>query len=158
MPSRVNEGYNLRKQDITNSNIKRILIIDKSFNEHEIIKGISSMSRKDEKKVDRQLDSLTDSTISKLFEEKNFAFLATLMKDGSPQVTPTWVDLDKNHNTILINTAIGRAKHRNVSKDPRVALSIIDALNPYHMVAVRGKVIEQIDGKEADEHIDKMAK
>ena len=81
------------------------------------------------------------------------------MKDGSPQVTATWVDIDKNNNyTILVNTAEGRVKHRNISRDPRVAVSIIDSSNPYHMVSVRGKVTEQIKGKDAEEHIDKMAK
>ena len=103
-------------------------------------------------------DSITDPSIAKLFEEKNFAFLATLMKDGTPHVTPTWVDIDKSNNTILINTAKGRVKHRNISRDPRVSVSVIDSSNPYHMVSVRGKVIEQINGKEADDHIDKMAK
>jgi hypothetical protein len=58
----------------------------------------------------------------------------------------------------LINNAKGRIKHRNVSKDPRIAVSIIDFSNPYHMVTVRGKVVEQINGKKADEHIDKLAK
>jgi PPOX class probable F420-dependent enzyme len=99
-----------------------------------------------------------DSSISKIFEEKNFAFLATVMKDGSPQVTPTWVDIDKSDGTVLVNTAKGRTKHRNVSTDPRVAVSVIDVSNPYRMVAIRGKVIEQINGKEADQHIDKLAK
>ena len=99
-----------------------------------------------------------NSSISKLFEEKNFAFLATLMKDGSPQVTPTWVDIDKSDGTVLVNTAKGRIKHRNVSTDPRVAVSVINFSNPYRMVAVRGKVIEQINGKDADKHIDKLAK
>ncbi len=80
------------------------------------------------------------------------------MKDGSPQVTPTWVDIDKSNATILVNTAKGRIKQRNVSTDPRVAVSVIDFSNPYHMVTVRGKVIEQINGKDADEHIDKLAK
>ena len=103
-------------------------------------------------------DSITDPSIAKLFEEKNFAFLATLMKGGTPHVTPTWVDIDKSKNTILINTAKGRVKHRNISRDPRVGVSVIDSSNPYHMVSVRGKVIEQINGKEADEHIDKLAK
>jgi len=103
-------------------------------------------------------DSITDTSIAKLFEGKNFAFLATLMKDGTPHVTPTWADIDKSNNTILINTAKGRVKHRNISRDPRVGISIIDSSNPYHMVSVRGKVIEQINGKEADEHIDKLAK
>ncbi len=103
-------------------------------------------------------NSITDPSIAKLFEEKNFAFLATLMKGGTPHVTPTWVDIDKSNNTILINTAKGRVKHRNISRDPRVGISVIDSSNPYHMVSVRGKVIEQINGKEADEHIDKLAK
>jgi PPOX class probable F420-dependent enzyme len=110
------------------------------------------------KKGDQGRDTITDPSIAKLFEGKNFAFLATLMKDGSPQVTPTWVDIDKNSNTILVNTARGRIKHRNISKDPRVAVSVIDSSNPYEMVTVRGKVIEQIKGKGADEHIDKLAK
>jgi PPOX class probable F420-dependent enzyme len=103
-------------------------------------------------------DSITDPSIAKLFEEKNFAFLATLMKDGSPQVTPTWIDIDKSNNTILVNTAKGRVKHRNISRDPRVGVSVVESSNPYHMVSVRGRVIEQINGREADDHIDKMAK
>jgi PPOX class probable F420-dependent enzyme len=110
------------------------------------------------KKDNQGRQSITNSSISKLFEEKNFAFLATLMKDGSPQVTPTWVDIDKSDGTVLVNTAKGRTKHRNVSTDPRVAVSVIDFSNPYRMVAIRGKVIEQINGKEADQHIDKLAK
>ncbi|RMF30835.1 MAG: PPOX class F420-dependent oxidoreductase [Candidatus Nitrosothermus koennekii] len=93
--------------------------------------------------------------IIRLLTDKNFAHLATLMKDGSPQVTPTWIDYADGY--VLINTAEGRVKHRNVSRDPRVALSITDSNNPYHMVAMRGKVIEQVyEG--ADEHIDKLAK
>ncbi|HEX2231390.1 MAG TPA: PPOX class F420-dependent oxidoreductase [Nitrososphaeraceae archaeon] len=116
------------------------------------------MSTNKKKKGNQRRDSITDPSIAKLFEGKNFAFLATLMKDGSPQVTPTWVDIDKNNNTILVNTAKGRVKHRNISRDPRVGVSVIDSSNPYHMVSVRGKVIEQIKGKHAEEHIDKMAK
>jgi PPOX class probable F420-dependent enzyme len=110
------------------------------------------------KKDNQGRQSIKDSSISKLFEEKNFAFLATVMKDGSPQVTPTWVDIDKSDGTVLVNTAKGRTKHRNVSTDPRVAVSVIDFSNPYRMVAIRGKVIEQINGNEADQHIDKLAK
>jgi PPOX class probable F420-dependent enzyme len=110
------------------------------------------------KKDNQGRQSIMDSSISKIFEEKNFAFLATVMKDGSPQVTPTWVDIDKSDSTVLVNTAKGRTKYRNVSTDPRVAVSVIDFSNPYRMVAIRGKVIEQINGKEADQHIDKLAK
>jgi PPOX class probable F420-dependent enzyme len=110
------------------------------------------------KKDNQGRQSIMDSSISKIFEEKNFAFLATVMKDGSPQVTPTWVDIDKSDGTVLVNTAKGRTKHRNVSTYPRVAVSVIDFSNPYRMVAIRGKVTEQINGKEADQHIDKLAK
>lgn len=100
-------------------------------------------------------DEIISDEVAKLFLEKNLAFLATLMKDGSPQITPTWVDLE--NNTVLINTAEGRVKQRNVTRDPRVAVSIVDQHNVYNMVTVRGKVIEQTT-KGADEHIDKLAK
>jgi PPOX class probable F420-dependent enzyme len=88
---------------------------------------------------------------------KNFAYLSTIMKDGSPQVTPTWIDIDKDGNSILINTAEGRIKHKNVSRDSRVAISISDQNNPYNMASIRGKVIEQIK-EGADEHADRLAK
>jgi len=93
--------------------------------------------------------------VAKLLEGKNFAFVATLMNDGSPQITPTWVDLEQD--TILVNTAEGRLKHKNVSRDPRVAVSVFDHNNPYNMVSIRGRVIEQTRTG-ADEHIDKLAK
>ncbi len=93
--------------------------------------------------------------IAKLLEGRNIAFVATLMKDGWPQITPTWVDLEDCK--ILVNTAEGRLKQKNISRDDRVAISVIDQNNPYHMVTVRGRVVEQ--RKEgADEHVDKLAK
>lgn len=94
--------------------------------------------------------------IAKLIEGKNFAFISTLMKDGSPQVTPTWIDME-NRNILLINTAEGRLKHKNVSRDPRVAISVIEHNNPYHMAAIRGRVVEQTNAG-ADANIDKLAK
>ena len=94
--------------------------------------------------------------IAKLIEGKNFAFMSTLMKDGSPQATPTWIDIE-NRKTLLINTAEGRQKQKNISRDPRVAISIIEHNNPYHMVMIRGRVVEQTNTG-ADEHIDKLAK
>lgn len=84
-----------------------------------------------------------------------FANLATIMADGSPQVTPVWFDYDGKN--ILINTAKGRVKDRNMRKNPNVALSIMDPGNPYRHLAIRGKVTE-ITEKGADEHIDKLAK
>ena len=99
---------------------------------------------------------LTDPRIREFFEGKNFAFLSSLMKDGSPHVTPTWVDVEDD--TILINTALGRIKQTNISRDPRIALSIIYQDNQYEMVTVRGKVTEQITGDVAEKHIDRLAR
>jgi len=90
-----------------------------------------------------------------LFEKPNFGHLATLMPDGSPQVTPVWVDIDGD--TILVNTAEGRVKARNLARDGRVAISVADQQNPYRYIQVRGRVIARThDG--ADAHIDKLAK
>lgn len=91
----------------------------------------------------------------KLFQGKNFAFVSTLMKDGSPQVTPTWIDIE--NGTILVNTVEGRLKHKNTSRDPRIAICVVDLNNPYNMITVRGRVVEQTT-KSADVHIDKLAK
>lgn len=93
--------------------------------------------------------------VEKLFKDKNFASFATMMGDCSPQVTPVWVDYDQGN--ILINTAEGRTKVRNVAKNPNVAVSVTDSANPYTMVSVRGRIVERTS-QGADEHIDKMAK
>jgi len=90
-----------------------------------------------------------------LFNKKAFGELATLMPDGSPQVTPVWCDYDGQH--VLVNSARGRQKDLNVARDPRVALSIPDPDNPYRYLAIRGRVVE-ITERGADEHIDRMAK
>jgi PPOX class probable F420-dependent enzyme len=104
-------------------------------------------------------NKLKDPTIRRLFEGKNFVFVSTLMKDGTPHVAPTWVDLEEqNGRYILVNTAIGRIKQKNVSRNPNVALAIYDQSNPYDMVTVRGKVVEQVKGDAAEKHIDKLAK
>ena len=93
--------------------------------------------------------------VRKLLEGKNFAHLATLMPDGSPQVSAVWVDYDGKH--VLVNTAEGRQKPLNLRRDPRVAISIVDQENPYVSATIRGRVVELThDG--ADVHIDKMAK
>ncbi len=90
-----------------------------------------------------------------LFKDRNFAFLSTLMKDGSPQVSPVWVDIDGDE--ILVNTAEGRVKQKNVSRDPRVGISVADSSNPYTMVTIQGKVTEQVT-EGANNHIDLMSK
>jgi len=84
-----------------------------------------------------------------------FAQLATVNSDGTPQVTPVWVDYDGTH--VLVNTARGRVKARNLERNPRVALAISDPENPYRYVGIQGRVVEMTE-KGGDAHIDKMAK
>src|SRR5438045_7146721 len=90
-----------------------------------------------------------------LFNKRAFASLGTLMPDGRPQVTPVWVDLDGDH--VIFNSAKGRQKDRNVRRDPRVALAIIDPENPYRYLEIRGSVVE-ITEEGADAYIDELAK
>jgi PPOX class probable F420-dependent enzyme len=90
-----------------------------------------------------------------LFQKPAFASLGTLMPDGRPQVTPVWCDFDGEH--VIFNSARGRQKDRNVRRDPRVALAIIDPDNPYRYMEIRGTVVE-ITEDGAAQHIDKLAK
>lgn len=100
-------------------------------------------------------DTLSPGAV-KLLQEKQIAQLATTMKDGSPQVTPVWVDVEPDGSYVLVNTAEGRVKTRNIARDPRVAVSVVDSQNPYRLAIVRGRIEERRhDG--ADQHIDSLA-
>src|SRR5438874_13621148 len=90
-----------------------------------------------------------------LFSKRAFANLGTLMPDGRPQVTPVWCDLEADY--VVFNSAKGRQKDKNVRRDPRVAISIVDPDNPYRYLEIRGRVVE-ITEQGADTHIDKLAK
>ena len=90
-----------------------------------------------------------------LFDKKAFASLATIMPNGQPQVTPVWCDFDGSH--VIVNSAKGRRKDRNMRSDPRVSLAISDPDDPYRYLEVRGTVVE-ITEDGADDHIDSMAK
>lgn len=106
---------------------------------------------------DKEKKGILTEPVIKIIKDKNFAFLGTIMKDGRPQVSPIWIDIDDNNNILLFNTAQGRIKHKNISRDPRISLSLVDKNNPYSMVTIQGIVIEQTTIG-ADEHIDKLAK
>lgn len=106
---------------------------------------------------DKEKKRILTEPVIKIIKDKNFAFLGTIMKDGRPQVSPIWIDIDDNNNILLFNTAQGRIKHKNISRDPRISLSLVDKNNPYSMVTIQGIVIEQTTIG-ADEHIDKLAK
>lgn len=98
---------------------------------------------------------LFNSEALEIIEGKNFAYLATSMPDGSPHISPVWIDRDEEF--LLVNTVPGRVKQKNVSRDPRVAISMIQQKNPYRHLFIRGRVIEQTK-KDALNHIDRLAK
>ena len=91
-----------------------------------------------------------------LFSDKNLVFIATVMKDGSPQLSPVWANYD-NDGYILVNTAEGRIKHKNVLKDPRVAVSVVSKNNPLDMTTIRG-VVEQLVPDYEYKHADILTK
>lgn len=90
-----------------------------------------------------------------LFDKPAFASFTTLMPDGSPQTTPVWVDFAEGK--VIVNTAMGRQKDKNVRRDPRVAVTLMDPQNPYRYLEIRGKV-DEITEDGAAQHIHKMAK
>jgi PPOX class probable F420-dependent enzyme len=91
----------------------------------------------------------------KLLREPAYCQLATVMPNGSPQVTQVWVDTDGEH--ILINTAVGRQKERNVRRDPRVAVNVVDPANAWRIAMVRGRVVD-VTTAGPDQLIDQLAK
>ena len=96
---------------------------------------------------------LIDDKVVKLFSAKNLVFIATLMKDGSPQLSPVWANFDSGF--ILVNTAEGTIKHKNILRDPRVAVSVTSNDNPLDMTTIRGTVVEIIPDLEYH-HADKL--
>jgi PPOX class probable F420-dependent enzyme len=101
-------------------------------------------------------DKLSPGAV-KLLQEPQLAHFVTVMADGSPQVTPVWVDIEPDGGHVLINTADGRVKTNNVERDGRVALSVVDSQNAWRYALVRGTIVERRHDGAAD-HIDAMAK
>jgi PPOX class probable F420-dependent enzyme len=95
---------------------------------------------------------LTDEE-GRFLKEKNLATVATIRKDGSPQLTPTWIDWDGEN--VLINTAEGRAKPRNIRRNPVVGVQVIDRDDPYRWLAVSGPA--EITDEGAEEHINELS-
>jgi len=91
----------------------------------------------------------------KLFEDPNLLFVATVNADGSPQVTPVWTALD--NGLITFNTARGRVKERNMRRDPRIGLSITARDDPYAKIDIAARVVDMIEGDEAEAQIDDLS-
>lgn len=102
------------------------------------------------------MPELTDDAVT-LLRSKNLAYVATVNDDGSPHVAPMWVDVDPDRDLILLNTADGRQKVRNLRRDPRVAISAHDRDEPWPPLVVRG-VVERITTDGAEEHIDFLSR
>lgn len=90
---------------------------------------------------------------AQLLEDKNYAHLATIREDGTPHVTPVWVDYDGEN--VLLNTAVGRAKERHLRREPRATIEVQSHDNPYSYVTVTGPV--ELSEEGAWEHIDKLS-
>ena len=88
-------------------------------------------------------------------KSRTFVHLATVMPDGSPQVSPVWVELDGD--CIVVNSAVGRVKDRNIRADARVALSACHPDDPYRAVMIRGRVVE-VTEEGAEDGIDRLAR
>jgi PPOX class probable F420-dependent enzyme len=99
--------------------------------------------------------STVPDSFQDLLQKKAFAHLATVMPDGSPQVTPVWFDVEGD--LIRVNSARGRVKDRNMRRNARVALSILDPDNAYRYLGIRGRVVE-VTEQGADAHIDALAR
>ena len=91
---------------------------------------------------------------TKLFQDPNYGHVGTIRKDGTPQVTPVWIDIEDG--TPMFNTAVGRVKYENIKRDPRVTIEVQNHENPYEYVTIRGRV-DDVTHEGADEHIDSMA-
>jgi PPOX class probable F420-dependent enzyme len=95
-----------------------------------------------------------NDTHKKLITDRNFGHIATINEDGSPQVSPVWIELDGNH--LIVNSEQKRRKVRNIKRDARVAVSIQNAENPYQYIEIRGRAVEVTD-KGGFEGIDRLS-
>jgi PPOX class probable F420-dependent enzyme len=86
----------------------------------------------------------------------NLATVVTIMPDGQPQALLTWIDSDGEH--LLVNTEPTRQRAKNVARDPRITVLVHSATDPYDWAEVRGRVVEIVEGQEARDHIDELAR
>ncbi|MBA3629603.1 MAG: PPOX class F420-dependent oxidoreductase [Actinobacteria bacterium] len=98
---------------------------------------------------------MLEDKVRRLARGPNFATITTLLADGGPATHVMWIDCDDEH--LLVNTETGRAKFRNVQRDPRVSVVIWDRDDAYSYIEVRGRVVETVAGPEARRHIDELS-
>jgi PPOX class probable F420-dependent enzyme len=98
---------------------------------------------------------LSKDDLAHLFQSRNLAFISTLSKDGFPHITPVWAEMVED--LILINTFESSAKNKHITNDKRVAISVVEQNNPFNMVSIQGRVVEQTT-EGADEHLKRLAR
>ncbi len=98
---------------------------------------------------------MIDEKVKKLAQQDNFGTITTLLRDGTPSTHVMWVDADDEY--MLINTETGRAKFRNIQRDPRVSVVVFNKDDPYEYAEIRGRVVETVTGDEARRHIDELS-
>jgi PPOX class probable F420-dependent enzyme len=99
---------------------------------------------------------MLEPRVLELAQGPNIAAVTTMLPDGTPMTQPLWVDADDQH--LLLNTEVHRQKFRNITRDPRVTVMIVDPESPYLYVEVRGEVVETVTGPEARAHIDTVSR
>lgn len=105
-----------------------------------------------------RIDQLAPRAVE-LLQEAHIGILATLSEDGSPHATPVWIDVEPDGSHILVNTAVGHVKLKNIERDPRVSVVVVDSNNHFRVVAVQGTVVERLGPDQgAVEHINKLSK
>jgi PPOX class probable F420-dependent enzyme len=98
---------------------------------------------------------MLEARVLELARGANIAAVTTMLPDGTPMTQPLWVDADEEH--VILNTEIHRQKMRNIKRDPRLTVLIVDPESPFLYVEVRGEVVETITGPEAEAHINALA-
>lgn len=98
---------------------------------------------------------MLDEPARTMAQGKNFAAFTTMLPSGQPMTQLMWVDADEEH--VLINTEVDRQKFANITKNPRVTVTVIDANSPYHYAEIRGKVVDTVTGDVARSHIDQLS-
>lgn len=98
---------------------------------------------------------MIEEKVKRLARQDNFATITTLLRDGTPSTHVMWVDADDEF--VLLNTETHRAKFRNIQRDPRVSVVILNKDDPYHYAEVRGRVVDTVGGEVARRHIDELS-
>ena len=151
MQQKDNDNYDYDSSDTVRKKITTSVdITDSPPSSFDQITSLES-----DKSIRAGTTKLSKDDLAHLFESRNLAFVSTLTRDGSPHITPVWAEMVEN--LILINTFETSAKNKHIINDKRVAISVVEQNNPFNMVSIQGRVIEQTT-EGADDHLKRLAR